>query len=524
MANLIQIKRSLSNASPSGLANGELAFTANGDILYIGSNADTIAIGGKRHPGTLTANQALVANGSSYIDEVKTVNLYTTSIIANSATGSTGQVLLSNSAGGVYWANPNTLNVNSALIVDIVSNIAGGNAGLIPFQSASNTTTFSNNLSYDDASNTLYVPIITVGNSTVNASISSNNTVTFFSGTANNTLNVGGSSATNFVQYNDSRDLTGNLVFNGANTVVNGTFLNISSNVNYTGKITSNFIPSITNNFDLGGDNYKWRTIYVGTGLQVNSVTMSDNSGSLAVNNFIVYSNAVINNISGTTTYVSSNLNINSNTIYANSAALTVYSANVEHDMYVGGDLYVSGNVTSVNVATINVTDSIIYLAANNDVSDLLDIGFIGQYNSGAANLYAGIFRDATNKEFYAFQDWVSPEHVNNANIDTANTGFILSTLNTYLRSNALVSNGTSVYITANSSVNVNFQANTLTLSSPLLGNSGGTGRNSYTNNDLLVANSTNGFDILSFNANSGYILQSNGTALVYSSLDGGSF
>ena len=35
MANLIQIKRSITNANPVGLANGEIAFTENGDFLFI---------------------------------------------------------------------------------------------------------------------------------------------------------------------------------------------------------------------------------------------------------------------------------------------------------------------------------------------------------------------------------------------------------------------------------------------------------------------------------------------------------
>jgi len=56
MPNLIQIKRSLTAASPGSLANG--------DVLYIGSNATLVAIAGKRTPGTLTANQALVANST----------------------------------------------------------------------------------------------------------------------------------------------------------------------------------------------------------------------------------------------------------------------------------------------------------------------------------------------------------------------------------------------------------------------------------------------------------------------------
>lgn len=66
MANLIQIKRSLTTANPPSLANGELAFTANGDHLFIGSNGASITIAGKFNPGVLTANQALVANGTGF--------------------------------------------------------------------------------------------------------------------------------------------------------------------------------------------------------------------------------------------------------------------------------------------------------------------------------------------------------------------------------------------------------------------------------------------------------------------------
>ena len=51
-----------------------MAFTANGDVLYIGSNGGIVAIGGKRNPGTLTANQALVANSTSGIDKIIVAN------------------------------------------------------------------------------------------------------------------------------------------------------------------------------------------------------------------------------------------------------------------------------------------------------------------------------------------------------------------------------------------------------------------------------------------------------------------
>jgi len=70
--NLIQIKRSETVAEPLSLANGELAWSGNGDVLYIGNFSAVTAIAGERFPGVLTANQALVANSISFIDEVKT--------------------------------------------------------------------------------------------------------------------------------------------------------------------------------------------------------------------------------------------------------------------------------------------------------------------------------------------------------------------------------------------------------------------------------------------------------------------
>ena len=105
MANLIQIKRSLTTATAPSLANGELAFTANGDHLFIGSNGASITIAGKFNPGVLTANQALVANGTSGIDKIITANAVVTTLTANGSTGTAGQVLNSNGTVA-YWANP----------------------------------------------------------------------------------------------------------------------------------------------------------------------------------------------------------------------------------------------------------------------------------------------------------------------------------------------------------------------------------------------------------------------------------
>jgi hypothetical protein len=86
-----------------------------------------------------------------------------------------------------------------------------------------------------------------------------------------------------------------------------------------------------------------------------------------------------------------------------------------------------------------------------------------------------------------------------------------------------LVSNATAVSITANGSVSVALVANTLSLSTALPSTSGGTGFNTYTSGDLIVANTGNALSKLALGTD-GYVLQVSSGSLVYSTLDGGTF
>lgn len=162
-----------------------------------------------------------------------------------------------------------------------------------------------------------------------------------------------------------------------------------------------------------------------------------------------------------------------------------------------------------------------IQLAANNTTSDLLDIGFYGNYNGdGGTHEHAGLFRDASDDIFKLFKGL---QEAPSATVNTAATGYTLATLQAYLASGGLSTNSTSVGITANSTVSVSITANTLTLSTALAGTSGGTGRATTTSQALLVGNTSNGYNELTLGSD-GYVLQSNGSAIVYATLDGGTF
>jgi len=105
-SNKIQIRRSQSNSNVTGLSQGELAYTSNGGILYIGDpvTSAAIPIGGARTPGILIANQALVANSSGGIDRIISANLTVNRVNANNDWGTPGYVLTSaGTSGNVSW-------------------------------------------------------------------------------------------------------------------------------------------------------------------------------------------------------------------------------------------------------------------------------------------------------------------------------------------------------------------------------------------------------------------------------------
>ena len=78
----------------------------------------------------------------------------------------------------------------------------------------------------------------------------------------------------------------------------------------------------------------------------------------------------------------------------------------IDGDIQISGNLIVLGTQTLINTETFNVADPLIYLAANNYTSDLVDIGFVGNYFDGATQRHAGLFRHAGDKEFYIFDNY----------------------------------------------------------------------------------------------------------------------
>lgn len=619
MANMIQIKRSLNTASPTSLANGELAYTANGDVLFIGSNGATVAIGGKRVPGVLTANQALVANATGFIDTVKAANLIFTSLSANGSYGSNGQVLVTNGSA-VYWGTGTSGSNTEVQFND--SGVANASPGFT-FDKSTNTLSISNTVTAAKAtltgnvtssnvtSGTLVVTggvgvagrinttDLAAGNTSVYSSLTGTTLTTvnvFASDTVNAaTLSVGGWVVANNSGVFTSGVVNGDIVRVGTAFVANTTKVTIGSGIGLqanggvgtagqvlhsngssvywantvadltevvagdgltgggdSGSVTLNVVAA--NGINVTADsvgvlansglstNSSGLFVVAGTGVTVNANGVHigqavETTSAVTFQDITINGNSVLGSNSSDVVAVNGKVNTNiipsANVTYSlgntSNRWADVYSGNIHAvagyftgNVEIGGDIFITGNLVTTNVQSVIISDPLIYLAGNNYASDLVDIGFAGNYASNTGNAHTGLFRRAADDTYYLFKG-LTQELDSVSVVNVADPTFAIADLKAYLISGGLVSNTSKVSITANSTIAVNIVANTLSLSTALPANSGGTGQSSYTAGDILTASNSSNLSKLTLGSD-GYVLQSNGTALVYNTLDGGTF
>lgn len=579
MANTtIQIKRSTSNAAPV-LQPGELAYTANGEILFIGSavgsdTSNTIPIAGKRTPGTLTANQAIVANNSSWVDNLYTANLAIGTPASNknitSITDDGNLASVSNNMLVTSWAIKDYVDNNSAAelngLDDVDTTGIANNYYLVYDNTASKwephfiqgtanevDVAFSNNdltiglpadvditTSLDVGDVAVNTTTVDVGNSTVNALANSTTVLV--------------SDATNVLTVNSSAiDLAGSVDIGNStvNALANATSLNVSDATNVLA-VNSSYI-------DLGSGG----TVEVGNStvnVAANSTivrvidassNVTINSTALAVGNLVAaedridIGNSTVNTVITQNTIVTDGyLDVTGNATFANVITVTgnasfsnqitvtgnVTVTNVatfQNNVSIAGtltveDLTVQGTLTSLETTNLEVEDAVIRLAkgqANTGTfTDATDIGFYGEYGNTSAETYTGLVRDITSNTYILFDNLTT-----DPSSDGVDSSTDLSTLKTLFASPGLASNTTNISITANSTFTANIVANTLTLSTDLEVAEGGTGQSSFTNNGILFGNTAGAISVTAAGTN-GQVLQVTSNVPTFGMLDGGTF
>ncbi len=265
--------------------------------------------------------------------------------------------------------------------------------------------------------------------------------------------------------------------------------------VDAQGRLTAASYESISTDLSIAGDTgtdtialaTDTLTFTGGTG-----VTTSSAPGSITID---------IGQDVGTTADVTFG-SVTTNTIKdsAGTTALTLDGANVT----VAGNLTVSGTTTTVNSTTLTVTDPLVFVGNDNNTTDAVDLGIFGMYDtSGSQDLYAGIFRDASDGKWKLFKD---SQAAPTTTVNTGATGYTVATLVANLEGS--LSGGT-----------------VSGLSSAIAVGDGGTGVTTLTANGVLFGGGTSAISATAVGT-AGQALLSNGSgnAPSFGNIDGGTY
>jgi hypothetical protein len=233
--------------------------------------------------------------------------------------------------------------------------------------------------------------------------------------------------------------------------------ITVSSN----GRVSNIHTATIATSFTVSGN--------TGSGTQAGGGTLTLQGGNTGI----------VTTVTGTGGSETVTFNTDNTVVRANTTA--VGAQIIATDLQIAGNLIVSGTATYVNTSIVQTNDSLIQLASNNTVGDVIDIGFVGLYNNGA-NVMTGLIRDAGDKNYYLFKDVsassLSANNISNNLFTVANT----ATLYANLRANTA-----DIGILTANTANIG----TLILTSALPIGSGGTNNTTFTTGSLTFFDGT---------------------------------
>lgn len=138
-------------------------------------------------------------------------------------------------------------------------------------------------------------------------------------------------------------------------------------------------------------------------------------------------------------------------------ASVTFAQLTTTGNVIIGGNLNVSGSVTTVNQTSLSIDDPLIYMNSGSTVTDP-DLGFAGNYNDGTYR-HAGLFSDASDSHTFKFFKGLTVEPT--APINTAHGSYTPADVsaNTFI---STVATGTAPLSVSSSTVVTNLNADYL--------------------------------------------------------------
>jgi len=546
--NLIQIKRSETTQKPTGLANGELAWSGNGDVLWIGNFGTDYAIGGnfiKDTGNVLTVSYD--AEGKAQID------LDNTTVTAGSYGNTTAIPTFTVDAQGRLTA-ANTVDVATELTIvgdsgandtiDLLTDSLSvlGATGLTTYISNNVVTINLDNTAvtggtYGDANTVAQFTVDAQGRLTNAADVDidhdallnfvanehiDHSTVSILQGAGLSGSN-GDITASRTITVGQGVGITVNAADvavnpgNGITANATGTHVEVAGDSSLTANSSGLFIEDSTLSIattQLTGTILFNQIAPAAVITEAEGIGSNDNDTTLptsaAVKDY-VDTNITAQDLDITDGSVTSAVDLDSQTLTVQGTAnevevglsgqaFTVGLPNdvtVSNNLNVGGDLTVSGNVVSIDVTELKVEDAMIHLASNNTSSNLLDMGFVGQYSTdgGTTQKHQGFVWDASASEFILFDSFEHGSISSTSTIDTS----------------------------ANTFNWANLHVGVLNLETQLAVSEGGTGKTSVTTNAVLYGQGTAAMAEATGSAYQVLQLDASGVP-VFNSLDGGTF
>jgi hypothetical protein len=466
MANTnVLIKRSLTTGKPSSLLQGELAYSYLSNTIFIGSPSGNgvVNVGGQYYTSMAEQSKADIVIIQS-VNTTQNNRLSTVEVNAQAAFDAAN-------TGGAYVID--SVARNTANTADVRSSAAYNKA---------NTGTVLAQAAYDQANTTQS----NLSNYALSSSLSAYALTSSLDATSGKMESAYAQANTGTVLAQASFDSAN--VISGVNTTQN-TNITVIQGVNASQNVRldySNAAITIIQGTDLTQNTRM--TVIEGTDSSQNARMTIIEATDLTQNTAIASTDGKMQsayNKANTGTVLAQAAydyaNTSSTFVRANTA---ISNQTIDSSVTITGNLFVQGTQFVTNTTTLNVADPLIYLASNNYTSDLVDIGFAGNYYDGTNERHTGVFRNAGDKQYYVFDNYL-PEISGNNEIDVANSSFRLATLNANLVSTVAT-------------------VGTLSLTNALTVPNGGTGATTFTNGAILVGS---GSGALSTLANSSYTL-----------------